>query len=391
MSGLHQAGAVRRGSVLPLAIILLFASAGIGALVIDYCFLSIAAAELKQAAEGAALAGARVVADVTCPNEPTDLFELRRAVLRQARNVGANNLVAGRPACLPDDAASDGAADLEIIVGELLRTEQGETAIWEESRHPDTVQVIIRRTRGVGRPVPVLMRIPGSPNAVDVRATAQATLESRVAGVRATRDLNVPAVPFAILGDCSDGVESWHSSITLRQGGDEYSYDSARRVVVNRGDGIPEIRVVMAGDGDSAPGNLVATRLQSGRSLPQELRQVRNGWNQDDLATYGGTLAASPGEPSVVRIAESFEAIEELPALTGTVRIWPLYSSAGTERPNEVYLVRLVAARLMDVRRLNDGRLESTLQPTLLISPTAVIRRDVSEANPYIRKLRISG
>jgi hypothetical protein len=379
----------RRGSALPIAAVLVFLAACVGAVVVEYSFVSVAATELKHAAEGAALAGAGALAEASGLGED-EIGLVCRQVRQHVRSYASSNLVAGRPACSPHERTDSRESDLDVAVGERIRTEGGEEALWESSPNPDTVQVTLRRTRRTGHPIPVLMRVPGGPPTVDVTANAQASLDGRVTGFRATKELRVPAVPLGILATSSDWpCGSWQAAIVERRGADEFGYDRVARRVVGHADGVPEI--TLTAGGAETPANLVGIVL--GRAgVSDQARQVHSGWSAKDLQPLGGAIEADATRPlSLPRSQVDHSLFLALADLRGQTRAWPLYVPDDSH-PSHTVLVGFVAARILDVSVDRAGQHTVTVQPSLLVTATALTRGDgLVERNPYIRKLRISG
>lgn len=74
----------------------------------------------------------------------------------------------------------------------------------------------------------------------------------------------------------------------------------------------------------------------------------------------------------------------------GIARVWPLYiqvSGNSDENPSGYMIRGFVAARIAQVQ-VNEQSLQLTLQPTVLITNTALTKLS-AEANPYVGKVML--
>jgi hypothetical protein len=368
--------------MLPALLLLLVVGVGVLALVLNWCFVNLAARELQQAADAAALAAAGTLAESE-PGIQCEPIGVHQRLREAAVTFASQNAVAGRPAIAgaaePDEA-------VEILVGRLIRTGDDRGDIIEDFTQPDTVRVTLRRSRAMGNPLPLLFSVTGGRRSADLAVLSQATLDDRVLGLRPTRDIATPLVPLAILDDDATNPRiGWRSAIVAGLGQDRYGFDRVTGRIRRVSDGVPEI-VLRAGSGQAdSPGNLLALRL--GGASP-----LRSGFTRRDLEPWGGELIAHPAQPLALPARDSVDpgVFSELRELRGTVRIWPLYGAAA-HAGRAALCIGFVAARIMHVGQDESGQAAVTLQPALWITPTAVTSDDETiPRNGYIRKLRLS-
>jgi hypothetical protein len=118
----------------------------------------------------------------------------------------------------------------------------------------------------------------------------------------------------------------------------------------------------------------------------------------EDLADYQGQLslnwdgllpieqAAMPADKARRLMMETLEQLRD----RGSARIWPLYIqvAGNSEESPSGYMIRgFVAARIAQVQ-VNEQALQLTLQPTVLITNTALTQVS-AEANPYVGKVML--
>ena len=166
------------------------------ALVIDRLWLDTAHAELQTAAEAAALAAGRELANDDLLREK---FNPQSHVMKArlaAAGIAVENFAIGDPLLLNTDDDGD------VRVGHLVVDEfTGETVFVETDEKPTTVVVSARRTNDRQWPVDLPFRTLIGPNSAEVVAIAEATLDNHVIGMRPVDGLPIPMLPIAILAE----------------------------------------------------------------------------------------------------------------------------------------------------------------------------------------------
>ena len=430
----------RSGFLAPAALIALVVVLGAVGLVIDRLWLDNAQVELTNAAEAAALAGARSLATDALLYETIDedLFvnDARSAALRIARE----NRIAGAAVML--DPAEDG----DVRVGRLVRNDSGRTVFLETSHEPTSVVVNAAHNRERNNPVGRLFDGWSATRGADVAARAEATVDNRVVGFRPLDGQPVPALPLAILRSCGDErTPTWQRDIEQRLGGDRFGIDPETGAVIERPDGIPEIVLCDAGappsgdasnagrdsasvssegnsetatqqsesegqpspDSETSEGTASAQRIRNAyafvlnpaASNADIARQFRSGWTAEDFPSGTDVLRIDRG-PLTMTALDSFggAVANALLDVAGEQRIVFLFDSVTTGRgADQVHCVAAVAGRVMSCNPSSREGCEIVFQPTVLTTRTAVLAHETVTqgpsdrfANRYTYKLQLT-
>lgn len=399
----------RRGSIVPaIAISLLLIMGGI-ALVLDRIWIDAAQVELLAAAEAAALAGARQLADDDLLRTAPSTQRRLDAVRTVAANIAAQNLVAGQPLQLQ--------AESDVKIGRIaVSAATGQAMFLETSRHPNTVVVFARQLRSRGNPVALLMRQVTQQPAADLAVSAEAGLDDRIVGVRPAEGFAVPALPLAILATDPAGKrkDTWQEQIVKRSGRDEFGYDASRGQVTAGPDGIPEITLRSEDRSDrSSPPNLKLVDLGTDLRDAGLVEQILQGWSATDLERFGGEVLLSQQVPSGESAPPTANAgdgaaqtlppfpkggpeggpqqalslgatswlgqptLGALRSVQGECRICLLYvdepAAAGRPVGTRVQCVALVAGRIMDVVCESRAAPQLVFQPGIIVTRAAVV------------------
>lgn len=282
---------------------------------------------------------------------------------------------------------------------------------------PDRVCVSWSRFRDAEQ-IPVFMSgLMGRSSAmVDVEAVVQ--IDHCPVGFVPSGTVNIPAMPFAIPDDTSSSG-SWRRLIEDVEGDDRFSWNADRSLIELGPDGLPEITLVFSGGQPAvANGQLIPLRVSDQRAGARGFRKcITQGLDrqslmhagieeiqfpqhlpvstpeQRDLHQIADSLGEMLGHPAIYFLSESDDSDADDHSAKGSdhsdsATADSKRSSAAVDQT--VLLSRAVAARIMRVRQKESGRIEVTLQPCVISTPTATMDRDsVAHQNRYVYSVRL--
>lgn len=405
-----------------LVLALIVALAG-AALVVDRLHLDSAKSQLRIAAEAAALAAARELANDDRLRPDYDPAALQMKSRFAAARIAVQNVVAGEPVTLSTDSASD------VRFGRLMNDPAtGETVFVEAHDHePTSVAVAARCTEARHSAVSLPFRTFYAPTDADVVAVAEASLNFQVKGLRTVDRLPIPTLPLAILAQSnakpdashkhstgsvkqSDraGASSnlqqpiapnWTRDIEQRRGADHFGYDAATGEVTNGADGIPEITLRTATQSNNSKTNAFVITLTGDLTENHLRRQISHGWSADDLEPLGGELLFDHGPLTLagLRGVDGNVLAQSLRKVLGQSRVVFLYERVEGDSRSHVatlQVTKMVAGRVMFVREISECECELVLQPAVLATRSAVAISDETdsacEKNKYVANLRLT-
>jgi hypothetical protein len=364
----------RKGTLVPVVAAALLLILAILALVVDRLWLDAVQVELRGAAEAAALAGARGLADDDRlkPYHPPEA--LAKGAAWMASSMAGQSIVAGRPLELE--------MDRDVSVGTYaVSATTGERELLTNVADPRTVVVRPAFLKSRNNPLALLMRGLHGPDVAEMIHQAEASVDNQVWGVRPVGETRVPALPLAILHRETTDAErpSWEADIERREGADRYGFDLETRRILETSDGIPEMELtasLVTGDGRNA--NLAVLGLGNELSGDLVAGQVATGLSAVDLERVGGELCPSRSPFEIgAKHTLSTETLNALEALRGEARIVLLYSETGGGVATggslpRVRCVQLVACRVVAVRRNGAGAAKLIVQPAVMATRTAL-------------------
>jgi len=384
----------RAGYLTPALAMALLAAFLVGALVLNMAWRRAADREIAVAADAAALASASALAcDERLLDGPLPQTALDRVAAR-AGELSSRHPIVGVPALPTPDG---------LRIGKKVIAEDGEPQLIETSYQPSMVAVTVQR--GSDGRLPWLFRA-GPYTSSRLSATAEASIDGRVAALRPRAGGTVPAWPIALLGEAdtaeiaegeSPSAVGWRDQIEMKLGPDRYSYDDASKRVVEHPDGLPELVVLTLPSGGD-PDETGMTLVDVGQTFGADRLDVafRNGLRGEDLTLLDGevpvgSLAANP---------ETADALPRLPIeaernlSAGDARAVFLFEQlAGSGGRFTARLTGVVVARLMDLRPTGDGGWQATFQPAVLATGTAVLADagdGVAPEGRYLYKVRLT-
>ena len=405
-----------------LALALVAALAG-AALVIDRLALDNAKSQLRIAAESAALAAARELANDDRLRPDFDPAALQMKSRFAAARIAAQNIVAGEPVTLSTDPDSD------VRFGRLIADPVTGDPMFEESdeEEPSSVAVAARCTEARNSAVPLPFRTFYAPRDADVLAVAEATINFQVKGLRSVDGMAIPTLPLAILAKPTEKkaapakttgvsrpetgkangpsdsqqptVPSWMREIEQRRGADHFGFDVATGEVTNQADGLPEITLRTASRSNNSKTNSFVVHLSGDLSEDCLRRQISQGWSADDLEPLGGELLFDRGPLTMtgLRGVDGNVLAQSLRKLLGQSRVVFLYDHTDDDprcQAVSLHVTKMVAGRVMFVREISECECEIVLQPAVLATRSAVTSSDDSdsgcEKNKYVANLRLT-
>jgi len=423
----------RRGFASGLVLMMLVFLAGFVALGLNVSRLSQVQAQLRSVCQASALAGAAELMDEGFCAGPADQRDDIVAAREAARRTAERNFVDGRAVVLNPNF--DNAPLGDIVVGSIEPLKAAGQPIAlpydvKQAQGLNTVRVTARMKMNTYNKVTLFCGALLGVLSTDAAASAQATLDRRVAGFRPEPGVKVPCVPLAA------EYESWMKQALARcRSGinDRYTVNYATGEVTLGPDGIPEITLSTAARNNDAPSEDTAetenaeaadTAAEANSAddsttddsasnpppawcrplaLPSDepkpdlwLSRCRDGLGKHDLAEFGGQLIVMPqgSTPAPVLTSPPQDLIYGLQAIVGTSRAWAL-AEAGADDVS-CSIVGFAAGRIVAVRKPSDGsqttqseNWEIIVQPTTLVCSQAVTTADMSP-NPWIGKLELT-
>ncbi len=405
---------------LALALIAVLAGA---ALVIDRLHLDTAKSELRIAAEAAALAAARELANDDRLRPDYDPTALQMKSRFAAARIAAQNVVAGEPVTLKPDSASD------VRFGRLMNDPATGEPIFVEAHDLEATSVAVaaRCTEARQSAVALPFRTFYAPTDADVVAVAEASLNFQVRGLRTVDRLPIPTLPLAILAQPNAKQEAahkhstvslkqshqagassaqqpptapnWTRDIEQRRGADRFGYDATTGEVTNQADGIPEIRLRTAARSSNSQSNAFVITLTGDLTEAHLRRQITHGWSADDLEPLGGELLFDHGPLTLagLRSVDGNVLAQSLRTVLGQSRVVFLYERVEGDSSSHVaslQVTKMVAGRVMFVREISECECEIVLQPAVLATRSAVANSDETdsgcEKNKYVANLRLT-
>jgi len=416
----------RRGAAVGYLIVSLVFLAGFVALGLNTSRLTHTKAELRAVCQSAALAGAQELLDEGVlygyPDKRDDVLMAREA----ARLLGRANRVDGRVVVLDPNPKNLPLGD--VVVGTVdplgpVGLPLGLPVDPEKPQAVNTVRVSATLNDNVFNRISLwLGKLTGVLTA-DTAASAQATLDTRIAGFKPERGVKVPVVPLAA------EYEAWMKqaeaepvagvndrfTVNMQTGRITQGPDGIAELVLNCGPNPPptasrstestEVADAAATadgsaentaaetTGESASGAAwcVALDLVNDQHLPYIWPvRCREGLSAGDLSAIGGQLVLAGGTLVMPRLRRLPEEVPYgLLDITGQSRAWPLFEGYAEGDAPTCTLVGFAAARIVAVVQSQDNSWELVVQPTTMVSSQAVTAPYMN-SNPWIGKLELT-
>lgn len=358
----------RRGAIFAFAAILFAVVLSFVVLTIDTGFIALTRAEMRTAADGAALAGASELASALTEAGDSSSLTAQAAASDAAVRVAASNSNG-------DQAATLVSASRDVRFGRYVfnsRLQQWEK-LWDQMPF-NMVGITVRRDQGTSSAgdgqIPLFFA-----NAIGVSHAGVAVnaVSAFVPGsgfrITAGSSASVMVLPIAI------DEQSWNSLLT-ESGSDDYTWNPGLQAVYAGSDGVKELNIYPDGSSSLPPGNRGTVDIGSCNNSTSDLsRQITDGLNASDLAYHGGELRWDDG--SLVLEGDpglSAGISSALQSQIGKVKAAPVFSMVSGPGNNARYhITKFVGVRLLDVKLTGGPTVRKLIvQPAPFVSSNVI-------------------
>lgn len=361
----------RKGAIIVLAAALLIIVLTMTAFSIDLGYIAVTKAQMRSAADAAALAAAIELPDG----------------LGMAPTKTATGVTSSADAAAVAIAALQRNGDQSSTLIRATRDVQFGQVTWDSSTRKWTktwgtppynlVGVTVHRdgTDGSGADsrLPLLFAPAIGYQETGMTAVANAALLPGV-GVKVGAGSALTAGILPIAFDDSSWTElcAGTSDATIGVGGDNYAYDPATGTVSPGSDGVQEASLYPTSTG--SPGNRGTVNIGTTNNSTSNLqRQILYGLSASDLAPYGGELRTDNGPILLAGNPGISAAIKSsLSTIIGQPRLIPIFTNLTGNGANAEYTIsKFVGVRVLYVE-LTGGNKKVVIQPAFYSSHTVI-------------------
>lgn len=364
----------RRGVIVPLVGLLLVGLVGVLAMVMDLGLMTVYRAQLQNAADSAALAGAsalgtdNLVRPVSYSAQTTDLFQARQLAQKFAQaNVmnlngtvrvvlDSNNDVDGGTLSNPSDLSQSFSTSQSLLLNSIrVRT-------YADATHSGSVRFFF---------APVL-----NINSSTVATTATATVElHKIESLRPNPNLRSPILPITMT------YNDWLSMVSGKTNSDSYALNLLTGKVVPGSDGLDEQQLYPSSN--QAPSNKGLLRFGVGSHSDSVLSdQIQNGPTYQQLLYQWPDTAGAPAWSAQHTLqigadpgwrATNFDDLTSV-AVGGQARLIPINNGVNPGNgANGVYtIVAFAPVRVVVSVKGGNGKGYARVQPAVINDPTVV-------------------
>lgn len=342
--------ALRRGTVIVLAVAMLVVVFGIAAFTVDLGMVNVTKGQVQNAADSAAHAamqelvkglgpGAFLTAEAAATNAGTTAQEMVQRF--RSGDVASTQL-------LVDRDVRFGRRSWDASTGRWVKE-------WGASPY-NMVEVTVRRTKAANAPLGAIFSKVIGHDAFDVEAKSLASVSpltgfSLPTGSTSTIDILPIALDLTtwnnLLAQVYDGASSGFQ--------DQHKFVSASNSIVSGSDSIPEVNIYPDANSNLPPGNRGTVDIGSSNNSTADLkRQIEFGINASDLSYFpnnelkfssAGVLYLN-GDTGISAGIES-----ALKAIIGQLRAIPIFIEVSGPGNNAQYtIVKFVGVRIMAVK-----------------------------------------
>lgn len=369
----RQSMANRTGSIITLSAGVLVMVLAFTAFTVDLGWITLARAQMRNASDAAAFAGAMEFGPGTGLAPMLSSSSIAAESKDAARSIASANRSGGL-----DATYIDVSRDVRLGQYQWLPDEQRWAEAWGATPYT-MIEVAVHRDRGSA--VDINGQVVDGPLSLFFAPV----IGHSEAGLNVTSAAAImPGVGFKISSESSARADilpialdetSWNDMLA-GVGGDDYEFNAGLNKVVESSDGILEVNIYPSGSSSLPPGNRGTVDIgHPGNSTSDLKRQIREGINADDLAWFGGEIRFD-GSPLELNgdtgISAGIEAA--LKDVIGEVKAIPLFTSVSGPGNNATYVIsRFVGVRIMDVRLTgNPNKRHVTVQPAPYSDSTVV-------------------
>lgn len=344
---------------------------GFAALSVDTSMIAVAQAQLRTAADAAALAGAQQLVSEGRVRGATNLSTEMTAANSRAQTFAQKNLVLNAAPVLSTNPNNSGGG--QILVGYLDLTNPSSTlnSSSQLTTSFNSVQVTLKRDKTHGGMVPTIFgQLMGYKGAnVTVTSTASAQAYS-VSGYKASGSYLPQLLPIVL------DKATWQAMMA-KTTTDQYTFNASNNTVTAGADGITESQLYPVKNG--SPGNWGTINVGVSSNSTKVLGdQIRYGITAAQMATYPNSTIAldtTKNPPSITFSGDpgiSAGIKDDLTAIIGQPRSIPIYDQNGGNGNNAWYrVIAFQPARILSVNFQGNPKYV-IIQPCTLNDPTAV-------------------
>ena len=385
----------RRGAMVVLMAILMVVLVAMVAFSVDLGYICRVQAELQNAADAAALAGAQqaMLASVASDDDTENLAQATiAAATAKAQEYAERHQAGGITLTLPVD---------DIVVG--YQQSPGSDAVlpWSRGeRVPNCVQVTTRRDDSANGSLALFFAPMLGTKSSNLAATAVAAFDTQ--RYRVTGFQSSPTGPHGKLLPIAIRLETWEGFMaggTSPSGSrrDDYiltltlpnSPEQAPDNVSMGSDDIPELRGT--GNWSLEPNDFGLLQFDASAnsySTEDAAAWIRSGPSSSDLGGFGPNgIEATPDQPLQIPAGPPWghSLVDDLNAVVGQPRIVPLYASrSGYAWQGRYSIVGFAGVSVVKADPLLWNRVRIVLQPTIVIDPTATVDADAESITQFV-------
>jgi Flp pilus assembly protein TadG len=385
-----------------LTAVLLVFLLGCVAFAVDLGYIIAARAQMQNAADAAALAGASQLLDPSIlsgtPSQNTAINTAMTNVRTQAQAFALSNPCFR--AALALDGNTSNTAGGDIVCGFMTnpydRTQTIAPTDPTVGPAPNAVQVKIHHDGMRNGSLSLFFgRVLGMSTA-DLQATATASYQANVTGFK----VSAPGYSTCKLLPFTLDVNVWNN-VVAGSGPDLFTRNTSTGAVTSGSDGIHECKLYPLsngngngnGSGGLPPGNFGTVDLGAPNNSTSDIsRQILYGPNANDLSYFpNNTIQLDPTTNTLILQGDtgiSAGVKDELASIIGQPRIIPLYSSVSGPGNNARYTI-VAFAGITITEVVLTGSLSSkhvTIQPCFVIDPNAVANGSSSSTSYFVVK-----
>lgn len=378
----HSTEHSRKGGILVLSAACIVVLCALTAFAVDIGYITLTKAQLQNASDAAALAGA---ADLTSGLgwQNTSAATAETNARQSAVTIAGLNKAAGNEGVFLDSTR-------DVRFGN--RSWNGDSNAWVNSwgTQPYNIIEVTAHRDQPGNGGDRMLSLFFAP----VIGTNTAVLTTKtVAGLTGVGGFYLSPSSTGRAGILPIAFDKPSWDALLASGGpDNYKYNPTTGAITSGSDGVPEFDLYPYGNQDLTPGNRGTVTIGPPNNSTATLnRQILQGLNANDLSYYpNNTLSVNPG-PLYLKGNPGLSAgiKDALDTIKGEPRSIPIFTSVTGQGNNTTYtIVKFVGIRILYVR-LTGGDKKVIVQPAPYIEPTGVSSQSSSTSDYVFAPVKI--